>query len=1014
MSVPSGLPSMPSLQELGIPESQIRGTGRGAGRGAGRGGTGRGGTGRGGRGGTGRGAPKSEFSLNKVSDGSKRVEYQSPASKNVRPYQTGKRSLARPPLESEEPPQEPKKEFKKEVKKEFKKETKKEHWQKPYPTLKITPYGDDIISYIRMYPILALATPTGSGKTRYVPYRAALEGWKVRVAIPTTVAVRDATRFQKDHSNLAVGFAAGREIRYSPSDSLVYATTGHFNQKILGYIRTLGDPVALELRGQSTLAQKSTQKIREFLGDLDVIDEIHTNSSQITLLVGLLHHLFFRNGNYQGPRLLLSTATFNHGDLIDYFPDFPVFEPPELQATLPVASIFLSSERNLLTDDPNSEILRIVTDELKVWKESGKKFHGIVFRPGIQEVESTIRALEQAFAIDEPINFYPAYGGMIQAELDQIFEPSDRMKVVVGTNIIESSITIDDVAFVIDDMLEKIAETSSTGGQKLSLDAISKASSKQRSGRTGRTIPGRYYPLITQGSFEKLKNFREKEIQRIPIFDIVLQLLDAGLNPRDILKISVSRYDQAQKILQKFGMISPRAEGYEVTEVGRFASSLSLSIQNSYMIYLGFVRYQEAAKSQSGTLEAEKILLRSVIAVACMLEVYGPSFFFIPRKSRNQTNAEYEAVRSAHIEKYHAKFRGATDIHTLVNLFWEMMIEINVVKTYTQSSKAKFTNYVKDWAQNNSMNNKKIQEYMMVMKDVESTVQSLLDGSVDQTTLKKEIPTSGKSSIYSLGKNLPDGGLNDIGSIVATIFSKAYATNRMKKRVNPNGKISYIQPETSVSYKINKNSSFNQLVINDRQGPVEIVAAQTIEVVDKHGKVNLAGIVVSDEYFEIKEFELSSGIANVTILSPEAKSSLMNPQSPEFIPSSLTMPPSLILPSSLTVPSSLTSPVVLPELTSSSQTSLNIPTFPLGGINLSAMPSPISLASLPLSQMSAQLAIPKPIQLPLVQLPKPSQNPTLTIPIVNPSSEVIPTVSTLTPPPTILPPLLSSLPVFPT
>jgi len=729
----------------------------------------------------------------KASDGKKKVPYNAVRPRSVRPFQS------RQPEGSK--------------------------WSKTYPNLKITPHGEAIAKLIEQLPILAVDAPTGMGKTRYIPYLMATKGYRVRVTVPTTVAARDAYRFQIKYTTLKVGFAAGREVHYSDSDQLVYVTTGHLTQRIMSMIKN-----------------RQRREIPRVLGDILIIDEVHASTCQITLLIGLLRYLYTdKTGKYTGPKIVFSTATFNHGDIVDHFPEFPVYQIEG--ENKPITDIFLTEPRNPLKDDPNPEIERIVREELNRWRQlppSEKRYHGIVFRPGVQEVEETIEYLERRFDLTDPVVFFPAYSQLSPAEIDEIFAPQpEKMKVIVGTNIIESSITIEDAGFVIDDMTEKIPETSATGGYRIVLSVISQAARMQRRGRIGRTIAGRAYALITEQQFRELPPFRLREIDRIPIYDIVLQLIDAGLSPRDVLKISINRYDQARRTLLQLGMIENRADRYFVTDAGRFVSTIPLSIQNAYMIYLAYRRFLQ---NQRNNLSAERILFRTIIAVASMLEVFGPSFMFVPRKTREQTQVEYNAMKEAYIEKYHRKFKGPTDIHTLTNIFWEMIADIQVMKSYGQATNYKYTNYIREWSVRNSMNNKKLKEFWIVMRDVESIVESKLSS---EPSLKDSVPKSG----FNLGRDLPDGGYTVLGNIAAETFAKAYIANRLVRDVGPSG-VQYLDRQTGISYRINQSTSFNSMVITSQEGPEEIVAGQIVEVVGKGGGViHLAGLIVSNEYF---------------------------------------------------------------------------------------------------------------------------------------------------------------------
>ena len=754
-----------------------------------------------------------ELGIGRASDGKKKTPYNPTRPRNVRAFQTPSPSHRRfvPAVEPQRTPTVPQK--------------------KSYPSFVIDQHAEPIFLYIKQYPILAVDAPTGTGKTRRLPYELAKQGFKVRVAIPTTVAVRDAYNFQKLHSTLRVGYAAGREIHYSDDDQLVYATTGHFRQRVLGMIKS------------GNVAQ-----VRSIFGDIIFIDEVHAATTDITVLIALIRYLFTSKGVYSGPKIVFASATFNHGDIMDHFKDFPIYKVPTI--THPIEDIFLDKTRDPIHDEADTEITRIVKEKFAEWK-AGKKVHGIIFRPGVNEVENTIEALEANFPASDPIEFFPAYSSLTPQEIDAIFVPSEKMKVVVGTNLIESSITIPDVGWIIDDMLVKIAETSSTGGEKLTLTLISKAGSQQRRGRTGRTVPGQAYYLITKAQYEMLTPFIMREIDRIPIYEIVLQFIDAGLDTVEVLRINKNRYNQAKRTLIDFKMIEEEGQRLTVTEAGKFVSGITLGIHNAFMVYLGYQRFM--GKWHTATdIDAEKILFRSIIALACMVESYGPSYMFVPRKKRDETQVEYQARKDAHVSEYHDKFKGATDVHTFINIFWDMMTDINVAKQHDKATNHKFTHYVKEWSVNNSMNNKKLKEFLTVMRDIESIIES----KIKELTLRDASPVSAYTELlprglqgqdgFSLGTNLPTGGFSTLGNAIAPIFARAYIANQMRLKDVAKGPI-YVDGN-GLEYRIDRVSSFNEIPMGKYDSPTQIVAARTLEIAGKGGNYRVAGLIVNEQY----------------------------------------------------------------------------------------------------------------------------------------------------------------------
>jgi HrpA-like RNA helicase len=570
-----------------------------------------------------------------------------------------------------------------------------------YSKFKIAPDGDKIVDMIRSNDVSAVIAQTGSGKTLFMPWALANTGAKVRCALPFTVATRSAYCFQQEHSGLKVGFAAAREIKYTDEDNIVYATTGHYTTKIIHIIkkaRSNGHPLSMDMF--------------RFLGHVFVVDEVHSGTILITLLIGLLHYLKTKLGDSFNTRIVFTSATMNHLDVSRHFRDYPTYEV-EL-ARLPITHIYSSYERDPcnLKDDPTEDIIAIIRKELKEMDAKRDQWHIIVFRPGVQEVENLVQSLERQFGETE-IAVIPAYSELSQEELNEIFEDQGLPKVIVGTNIIESSVTIDGVGAIINDGLVKRVYTNDTGGQKLVTTAVSRAEAIQRAGRTARTRPGKAYHLYTQRhSDDVLTQHHPPEIDRVPIHNVVLSCIDARLIPKEILGITTERQSQALDILTHMHMIEPDPTGEAlgvVTDAGNFVSHVNLGIYNAYMIYLAIAHYKD---------RADELVLRSVIALAVMLETYGPPPFYVPRRKRGQTAAEYQIEREVHIERYFSRFMGSNELETLVILYWTMVDEVYELETYSKAGNRSY----KDWAMENSMNNKKLKEFRNTLDPVMQSV----------------------------------------------------------------------------------------------------------------------------------------------------------------------------------------------------------------------------------------------------------------------------------------------------
>lgn len=618
-----------------------------------------------------------------------------------------------------------------------------------YSKFKVAPHREPIIDMIKSNAVSAISAQTGSGKTLFVPYALAQTGEKVRVALPFTVSARSAWEFQRRYSKLRVGFAAARDVKYSMNDQIVYATTGHFVVKLLNIIK----------RAMFGTAALSADMFA-FLGTVFMVDEVHSGTVQTTFLIGLLNYLRTVLGSSFKTHIVFTSATLNHLDVARHFQDFPTYEVD--LSRLPITHVYLAPEQERdprnLKDPPTEEIITIIRQELDKMSGRPDMWHIIVFRPGVQEVEDLVQNLEIRFNNTE-ITVIPAYSELSQDDLQLMFEDYGMPKVIVGTNIIESSITVDNVGAIINDGLVKRVYTNDTGGQKLVTSIISCAEETQRAGRTARTRPGTAYHLYTQTYREtNMIQHHPPEIDRIPIHNVVLSCIDSGLVPKDILGISESRQQQAIDTLTYMEMIAPPSDSGSglgtVTSAGNFVSHVNLGIYNAYMIYIAINQYQ------NGPWAGDELVLRSAVVLAVMLEIYGPPLYYVPRRTRGQDNAEYQSVRMAHIEKYFDRFMGKTELDTLLNTYWTMVSEIQTDSIDGAEGIDRYAPY-KRWAVNNSINNKKLREFV-------NTLGPVMDAVADHLN-KPEL----LDDVYP---PTPEEQL-EVNDAVLDLFKQAYAKN---------------------------------------------------------------------------------------------------------------------------------------------------------------------------------------------------------------------------------------------
>jgi ATP-dependent helicase HrpB len=210
----------------------------------------------------------------------------------------------------------------------------------------------------------------------------------------------------------------------------------------------------------------------------------------------------------------------------------------------------------------------------------------LVFLPGAPEINQTAKNLE-AFAAESGIGLHMLHGEMPLEAQARAIAPSERRKIVLSTNVAESSVTVEGVSLVVDSGLARIAEHSPwTGRQRLEVRPIAQASAIQRAGRAGRTRPGHVFRLYTESDFRARPAQERPEVVRLDLAEPLLTLYGAGLvpGPGDWLDApSPAVLDGARKLLERLGL----AQADALTPLGRRALALPLTPRLSRVVLEG-------------------------------------------------------------------------------------------------------------------------------------------------------------------------------------------------------------------------------------------------------------------------------------------------------------------------------------------------------------------------------------------------------------------------------------------
>ncbi len=366
--------------------------------------------------------------------------------------------------------------------------------------LPIDPLLPEIVASLRAHPTLVLEAPPGAGKTTRVP-RALLDaglaqGGEIVVLEPRRLAARMAARRVADELGESVGGTVGYQVRFEDVSSartrIRFVTEGVFGRKILA---------APDLNGVAAV----------------VLDEFHERHLQGDVALALVERL--RRSARPDLRVVAMSATLATGPLAEHL-GAPVLraEGRRFEVAIehlpspddrPVASQIASAVRSLVAGGLEGDVL--------------------VFLAGAGEIRRAREACA-AIAAEADLLVVPLHGDLSPQEQDAAVRPADRRKVILSTNVAESSITIEGVVAVVDSGVARVASQAPWSGlPRLQVEKISRASATQRAGRAGRTRPGRCLRLYTRADFEMRSEHDAPEIRRLDLTQTWLELAALGI-----------------------------------------------------------------------------------------------------------------------------------------------------------------------------------------------------------------------------------------------------------------------------------------------------------------------------------------------------------------------------------------------------------------------------------------------------------------------------------------------------
>ena len=354
--------------------------------------------------------------------------------------------------------------------------------------------------------VVILAGETGSGKTTQLP-KICLNlgrGRQLRIGHtqPRRIAARTVAQRIADELKTSPGGLVGYQIRFND---------------------TVSDASAIKLMTDGILLAELTHDRDLSAYDTLIIDEAHERSLNIDFLLGYLKQLLPRRPDL---KIIVTSATIDVARFSKHFHDAPVIEVSG--RTYPVDVQYVGD-----TADRDEGVRQQIADLLGEIEQGqfGPRGDALVFLPG----ERDIRELAKALRYNDRLRVLPLYARLSQAEQNRVFKSGrSGMRVVLATNVAETSLTVPGIRYVIDPGEARISRYSARSRlQRLPIEPISRASADQRKGRCGRLSDGVCFRLYSEQDFLGRPEFTDPEIHRTNLAAVVLRMLELGLGEVD-------------------------------------------------------------------------------------------------------------------------------------------------------------------------------------------------------------------------------------------------------------------------------------------------------------------------------------------------------------------------------------------------------------------------------------------------------------------------------------------------
>ncbi|MBW2491869.1 MAG: ATP-dependent RNA helicase HrpA [Deltaproteobacteria bacterium] len=620
------------------------------------------------------------------------------------------------------------------LEKKLQRSIKKKSWRKinrPDPiyndALPILSKKDEIIDSISNHPVVIISGETGSGKTTQIPKFCLAAGCgidgKIGCTQPRRIAAMTVSKRIAEEFGESLGKSVGYKIRFkdktSPNTFIKIMTDG------ILLAETQNDP---------------------FLNEYDtiIVDEAHERSLNIDFILGILKTLLKKRKDL---KIVITSATIDTEKFSKAFDHAPVIEVSGRMYPVDVRYLLMDSKSGNDDEQTHVDMAVYAVDRLFKETDSGDM---LVFMPTEQDIRETCELLKEKN--DTNATILPLFARLSASEQSRVFSPSLGRKIIVATNIAETSITIPGIKYVIDTGLARISRYSPRSRiTSLPVTAISKSSANQRKGRCGRIENGVCIRLFSEEDFENRPLFTSPEILRANLAEVILRMISLKLGDISsfpfIDKPALKSIQDGFDLLYELGAIvlesSPKKKNkqrFSLTKKGRLMAKMPVDPRLSRML-----------------IEAQtEGCLETLMVIASALSIQDP------RERPAEKAQEADQAQKIFCDP-------SSDFITLLNI-WNKYHEV--------SKKEKTTGRIKKFCKTHYLSFKRMREWRdihgqlsVVLKEhgLDDKNKSVMDSRITKRALPKRqtrkntAPTAEFSDLYAaVHKSLLSGLLSNI------------------------------------------------------------------------------------------------------------------------------------------------------------------------------------------------------------------------------------------------------------